>query len=134
MPRRANLCTLSILSVDSVTQGGPAATDCVAVCVVRCIDGTARTGMVFHRVAPGMRTRTDVTPLTLAAIEWYGKQVDQLDTVHSAKVTLAGAGAGANALAAWDVLASAPDTASLTHESGNDEAPRPAEAEALSSR
>ncbi|MFF3305655.1 hypothetical protein [Streptomyces sp. NPDC002908] len=42
----------------------------------------------------------------LTAIEWYGKQVEQLDTVHSGKVTLTGT--GAETLAKRDVLNSAP--------------------------
>lgn len=45
-------------------------------------------------------------------IEWYGKQVDQLDTMHHAKVTLTGA--GADGLAVWDVLDSAPDSCETT--------------------
>ncbi|MFC9245054.1 hypothetical protein ACFT7S_13760 [Streptomyces sp. NPDC057136] len=109
MPEKA---TLSILSIDSVAPGGPGATDCVAVCVVRCTEGTARLGMVFHHVAPENQAQAAALSLTLAAIEWYGKQVDQLDTVHSGKVTLAGA--GADALAPWDVLDSAPDTGAAT--------------------
>ncbi|MFE5888813.1 hypothetical protein ACFQ6E_07740 [Streptomyces sp. NPDC056462] len=60
--------------------------------------------MELHRLAPWNRT---ASPLTLVAIEWYGRQVDQLDTMHSAKVTLTGA--GADSLAVWEVLDSVPD-------------------------
>ncbi|MFE4693052.1 hypothetical protein ACFRH6_23800 [Streptomyces sp. NPDC056749] len=42
----------------------------------------------------------------LTVIEWYGKQVEQLDTVHSGRVTLTGAGAAT--LAKRDVLDSVP--------------------------
>ncbi|WP_406203903.1 MULTISPECIES: hypothetical protein [unclassified Streptomyces] len=96
--------TLSILSVESVTPSSPAAADSAVVCVVRCIEGTAQLGMELHRLAPWKGT---ASPLTLVAIEWYGRQVDQLDTMHSAKVTLIGA--GADSLAVWGVLDSAPD-------------------------
>ncbi|GGW58620.1 hypothetical protein GCM10010381_49680 [Streptomyces xantholiticus] len=40
---------LSIQSIESVTAGAPGAADDVAVCVVRCIEGTARPGMMFER-------------------------------------------------------------------------------------
>ncbi len=96
---------LSIESVESVTPGTPEVVECRAVCVVRCIEGTARLGMVFHRFGTG-DNGVDVSQLTLTAIEWYGRQVEQLDTVHSGKVTLVGT--GADALAKRDVLDSAP--------------------------
>jgi hypothetical protein len=92
--------TLSILSVESVTPSSPAAADSAVVCVVRCIEGTARLG-----IAP---THGAAAPLTVVAIEWYGRQVDQLDTTHSAKVTFTGS--GTDAMAVWEVLSSAPDT------------------------
>ncbi|MEV7001078.1 hypothetical protein AB0N62_25780 [Streptomyces sp. NPDC093982] len=97
--------TLSILSVESVTPSSPAAADSAVVCVVRCIEGTARLGMELHRLAP---THGAAAPLTVVAIEWYGRQVDQLDTTHSAKVTFTGS--GTDAMAVWEVLSSAPDT------------------------
>ncbi|MFF6984100.1 hypothetical protein ACFZAV_42035 [Streptomyces sp. NPDC008343] len=75
------------------------------MCVVRCIDGTARLGMELHRLAP---THGTAVPLTVVAIEWYGRQVDQLDATHSAKVTFTGS--GADGLAVREVLSSAPDT------------------------
>jgi hypothetical protein len=99
------LATLSILSVESVTPSRPNAAGSAAVCVVRCIEGTARLGTELHRLAPwnGMASL-----LSLVAIEWYGRQVDQLDSTHSAKVTFTGS--GADGLAVWGVLSSAPDT------------------------
>jgi hypothetical protein len=97
---------LSIESIESVTPGVTDSADDVAVCVVRCVEGTARLGMVFQHpgsvVGPGAAT----PGFLLTAIEWYGKQVEQLDTVHSGKVTLTGA--GAETLAKRDVLNSAP--------------------------
>ncbi|MGW8884009.1 hypothetical protein [Streptomyces sp. NPDC055749] len=97
---------LSIESVESVTPGDTGAASDVAVCVVRCVEGTARLGRVFQH--PGSAGGPDApTPgFLLTAIEWYGKQVEQLDTVHSGKVTLKGA--GAEALAKRDVLNSEP--------------------------
>lgn len=99
------LATLSILSVESVTPSSPNAADSAVVCVVRCIEGTARLSMELHRLAPWTRT---ASPLTLVAIEWYGRKVDRLDTAHSAKVTFTGS--GADGLAVREVLSSAPDT------------------------
>lgn len=75
-----------------------------AVCVVRCIEGSARTGEIFHRRTPGNKNLPDILSLTLTAIEWYGKQVDQLDSAHHAKVTLLGS--GVETLAVWDFLGS----------------------------
>ncbi|GAA2474543.1 hypothetical protein GCM10010406_08240 [Streptomyces thermolineatus] len=99
--------TLRILSVESVRSETPGATDSEAVCVVRCTEGTAWLGMVFHRLAPQSQSLPAEAPLTLSSIEWYGKQADQLDTVHSGEVILTGA--GADELATWDVLYSTPD-------------------------
>ncbi|MFF9686558.1 hypothetical protein [Streptomyces sp. NPDC014623] len=92
---------LSIESIESVTPGVLGAADTVAICVVRCVEGTARLGMVFHH--PGSAASPE---FSLTAIEWYGRQVEQLDTVHSGRVTLTGA--GAETLAKRDVLSSAP--------------------------
>ncbi|UZJ29449.1 hypothetical protein [Streptomyces endophytica] len=98
--------SLSIESIESVTPGPPGTAGGEAVCVVRCIDGTARLGMVFRHCGSGSDVSATEPRLTLTAIEWYGKQVEQLDTVHSGKVTLAGSGVAT--LAKRDVLDSAP--------------------------
>ncbi|MGP3635219.1 hypothetical protein ACTU45_17930 [Streptomyces sp. 24-1644] len=97
---------LSIESIESVTPGVTGAADDVAVCVVRCVEGTARLGMVFQHPGSAVGPGTATPGFLLTAIEWYGKQVEQLDTVHSGKVTLTGA--GAETLAKRDVLNSAP--------------------------
>ncbi|MFE4328755.1 hypothetical protein ACFRQM_04650 [Streptomyces sp. NPDC056831] len=97
---------LSIESIESVTPGVTGAADDVAVCVVRCVEGTARLGMVFQHPGSAAGPGTATPGFLLTAIEWYGKQVEQLDTVHSGKVTLTGA--GAETLAKRDVLNSAP--------------------------
>ncbi|MFD6331550.1 hypothetical protein ACFWGI_18500 [Streptomyces niveus] len=91
---------LSIESIESVTPGVSATADDVAVCVVRCVEGTARLGMVFQHRGSAVGAATPRFRLT--AIEWYGKQVEQLDTVHSGKVTFKGA--GAETLATREVL------------------------------
>ncbi|MEV7104337.1 hypothetical protein [Streptomyces atroolivaceus] len=103
VPERA---ALSIESVESVTPGAIGAADDVAVCVVRCIEGTARLGMVFRRDGSAADAGTAMPGFLLTSIEWYGRQVQQLDTVHSGKVTLTGA--GAETPAEHDVLKSAP--------------------------
>lgn len=41
-------------------------------------------------VEPSGGEKRGSAPLTLTNIKWYGKDVEQLDTVHSAKVTLQG--------------------------------------------
>ncbi|MFI6106068.1 hypothetical protein [Streptomyces sp. NPDC051310] len=89
--------TLSIAFIESPTPGHAGAADDVAVCVVRCIEGTARLGMVFQHPRTTARLR-------LSSSEWYGRQADQLDTVHSGKVRLTGA--GAETLCRRDVLRS----------------------------
>ncbi|MEU8999827.1 hypothetical protein AB0C95_34275 [Streptomyces caniferus] len=98
--------TLSIESIESVTPGIPGAAEGMAVCVVRCIEGTARLGMTFCHLSPAGGASIAIPQLTLSAIEWYGKQVEQLDTVHAGKVTLSGR--GVDTLAKRDVLDSAP--------------------------
>ncbi|MER7141156.1 hypothetical protein ACIQGA_34565 [[Kitasatospora] papulosa] len=103
LPEKA---AISIESIESVTPGVTGAADDVAVCVVRCIEGTARLGMAFQHPASAAGLGTAAPGLLLTAIEWYGKQVEQLDTVHSGKVTLTGT--GAETLAKRDVLNSAP--------------------------
>ncbi|MCX4823794.1 hypothetical protein OG883_28755 [Streptomyces sp. NBC_01142] len=70
---------LSVLSLEPMT------TEDTIICVVRCIEGAAALGMRFRTGSAGR--------LTLTRIEWYGREVEQLDTVHSGKVTLTGAGA-----------------------------------------
>ncbi|MET7366165.1 hypothetical protein ABZS61_10090 [Streptomyces sp. NPDC005566] len=95
---------LSIDSIESVTPGDTGTADDVLVCVVRCVEGTARLGMVFRH--PGSAVGPGTPGFLLTAIEWYGRQVGQLDTVHSGKVTLTGA--GAETPAPRDVLHSAP--------------------------
>ncbi|WP_329226631.1 hypothetical protein OG488_06080 [Streptomyces sp. NBC_01460] len=97
---------LSIESIESVTPGVPGAADAVAICVVRCVEGTARLGMVFQHPGSAASPGTATPECSLTAIEWYGRQVEQLDTVHSGKVTLTGT--GAERLARRDVLNSAP--------------------------
>ncbi|MEU6732200.1 hypothetical protein [Streptomyces physcomitrii] len=60
------------------------------ICVVRCLEGTALLGMSF-RVDPSLVEVEDISAhLTLEKIEWYGKSVEQLDTVHSGRVTVKG--------------------------------------------
>ncbi|MFC9407338.1 hypothetical protein ACFRAA_22310 [[Kitasatospora] papulosa] len=103
LPEKA---TISIESIESVTPGVTGSADDVAVCVVRCIEGTARLGMEFQHPASAAGLGTAAPGLLLTAIEWYGKQVEQLDTVHSGKVTLTGT--GAETLAKRDVLNAAP--------------------------
>jgi hypothetical protein len=95
---------LRIVSVETVTPGGSREADDVAVCVVRCIEGTARLGMVFERSGAAEVAGAAEPSFALTGIEWYGRQVEQLDTIHSGKVTLAGA--GAEKLATHDVLES----------------------------
>ncbi|MFJ5519854.1 hypothetical protein ACIQB4_22705 [Streptomyces griseoluteus] len=51
-----------------------------AVCVVRCVGGTARVGQQY------------AGPMTLDSIVRYGREVEVLDPPHSAKVRLSGAG------------------------------------------
>ncbi|MGA5166171.1 MULTISPECIES: hypothetical protein [Streptomyces] len=97
--------TLTIETIESLKPGHVGGNDDIAVCVVRCIEGTARLGMLFQH--PGGATGdadTVAAKLRLSSIEWYGKQVDQLDTVHSGKVTLTGVGAAT--LSRRDVLSS----------------------------
>jgi hypothetical protein len=54
------------------------------VCVVRCIQGTAVLNSRFQATSGAAEM------LTLTRIEWYGREVEQLDTVHSGKVALTG--------------------------------------------
>ncbi|MFJ9415849.1 hypothetical protein ACIRPT_16965 [Streptomyces sp. NPDC101227] len=80
-----------------------------ARCVVRCIGGTARLGLIF--VGPVTRAGADpggTAParLELTGITWYGKRVDSLDPSHSALVDLSGA--GTRTLARGTVLTAAP--------------------------
>ncbi|MFI1471775.1 hypothetical protein [Streptomyces wuyuanensis] len=71
---------LRVLSLESATTDGE------VICVVRCIEGNAALGMGLANRSPGW--------LTLTRIGWYGKEVEQLDTAHHGRVTLAGPGAG----------------------------------------
>ncbi|MFJ4122234.1 hypothetical protein ACIP3U_13005 [[Kitasatospora] papulosa] len=103
VPQKAGLRIETIQSVAPCVTG---AAEDVAVCVVRCVEGTAQLGMVFQRPGPTVGKGTAEAGFVLTAIEWYGKQVEQLDTVHSGKVTLTGAGAAT--LAERDVLNSVP--------------------------
>lgn len=103
MPDKA---ALSIEPVESLEQGAAGTADDVAVCVVRCVEGTAWLGMVFRHPGTGATPGTATPGILLTAIEWYGRQVEQLDTVHSGRVTLTGA--GAETLAKRDVVYSAP--------------------------
>ncbi|MEU2108924.1 hypothetical protein [Streptomyces sp. NPDC019507] len=72
---------LSVLSLESVTAEGE------VICVVRCIEGNATLGIKFANRTTSL--------LTLTRIEWYGREVEQLDAVHHGRVTLTGPGAGA---------------------------------------
>lgn len=96
---------LSVESIESVTPGDIGAVD-VAVCVVRCVEGTARLGMVFQHLGSAVGAVTPTQGFLLTSIEWYGKQVEQLDTVHTGKVVLTGF--GAEVFAKRDVLSSVP--------------------------
>ncbi|MFF7384395.1 hypothetical protein [Streptomyces griseoluteus] len=51
-----------------------------AVCVVRCVGGSARVGQEY------------AGPMTLDLILRYGKEVELVDPPHNAKVWLSGAG------------------------------------------
>lgn len=95
---------LSIVSIESVASDASGAADNVVVCVVRCVEGTARLGMVFHHAGSEAVASTAQPSFLLTGIEWYGRQVEQLDTVHSGKVTFKGA--GVEALTRRDVLSS----------------------------
>lgn len=81
MAERAVLSVLEVL---------PFSVQRVAVCVVRCIEGVAVLGMDFLAVLPQGETGGSPSHLTLEKIEWYGREVERLDTVHSGKVTLRG--------------------------------------------
>lgn len=56
---------------------------------MRCLEGTARLGMRFVAENPG--GHSDAPQLTLARIEWYARDVEELDTAHAARATLTGA-------------------------------------------
>lgn len=103
VPQKA---ALRIEAIESVTPCVTGAGDDVAVCVVRCVEGTAHLGMVFQHPGPTAGPGTAAAAFVLTAIEWYGRQVEQLDNVHSGKVTLTGAGAAT--LPKRDVLNSVP--------------------------
>ncbi len=77
MPKSA---VLSILWQESAT------TEEEVICVVRSIEGTATLGMEFTNRTTGL--------LTLTRIEWYGREVEQLETTHHGRVTLTGPGVG----------------------------------------
>lgn len=64
------------LQIHSVEQVEPTA----AVCIVRCVGGTAHVGQEF------------AGSMTLDWILRYGREVELLDPPHSAKVRLSGAG------------------------------------------
>jgi hypothetical protein len=86
--------SLSIEVIESVQPGHAGADDDIVVCVVRCIKGTARPGMLFRHIGVTGNAEAVAVELELSSVEWYGRKVDQLDTVHSGRVTLTGAGAG----------------------------------------
>lgn len=50
-------------------------------------------GMEFLTESPKGETDGSLPQLTLEKIEWYGREVEQLDTVHSGRVTLRGGSA-----------------------------------------
>ncbi|MGW4891377.1 hypothetical protein ACWEQL_03790 [Kitasatospora sp. NPDC004240] len=56
--------------------------------VVRCIQGPVRLGARFHRI----RDTAVPIDLKLTEILFYGRPVDELDSAHTALVTLRGAG------------------------------------------
>lgn len=85
MPEKTVLSVLEVL---------PAPAPHTAVCVVRCIEGTAALGLEFLAEMPQEAEGVTPLPLILEKIEWYGREVDRLDTVHSGKVTLRGEPAG----------------------------------------
>lgn len=89
----------------SVLEVLPAPARDTAVCIVRCVMGTAVLGMRFDSALPGVEKGTPAD-LRLVKIEWYGREVEQLDTVHSAKVTLTGE--AAESLAPGSTLTSVP--------------------------
>jgi hypothetical protein len=74
----------------SVLEVFPVVRPRTRVCVVRCLAGTAVPGMEFLDAFPGERTAGNSRRLRLEGIEWYGEAVEQLDAVHSGKVTLLG--------------------------------------------
>ncbi|MGW1912400.1 hypothetical protein ACWCQS_17185 [Streptomyces sp. NPDC002076] len=68
-----------------------ARTTTTAVCVVRCVDGIARTGQKFSSSAVvDANARQDY--MTLDWIRHYEKPVDFLEPPHNAKVHLSGKG------------------------------------------
>ncbi|MFD9287098.1 hypothetical protein ACFWBV_02030 [Streptomyces sp. NPDC060030] len=120
MPEKTSL---RIESVDSVTPGFTGSGDDTAVCVVRCVGGTARLGMVFRHPDYAAGPETSAPRFVLTAIECYGKQVERLDTVHSGRVALTGA--GAETLAKRDVLDSAPSPAGVPPQDDDPPCPDP---------
>ncbi|GGT32752.1 hypothetical protein GCM10010271_41070 [Streptomyces kurssanovii] len=105
-PDKAVLSIVSIVSIESVAPDASGAADNAVVCVVRCLEGTARSGMVFEHAGSEAVARTARPSFLLTGIEWYGRQVERLHTVHSGKVRFKGA--GAEALTQRDVLSSRP--------------------------
>ncbi|WP_328399238.1 hypothetical protein OHS70_20470 [Streptomyces sp. NBC_00390] len=67
-----------------------------AICVIRCLSGTARVGTTFDTHPASGRV------IELTEIEWYGHKVDTLDEMHSGKAHFVGT--GAEQLRKYDVL------------------------------
>jgi hypothetical protein len=78
-PAKAELQIDQINAADTVT----------ATIVVRCLRGPVRLGARFHRI----RGAAEAIDLELTHIVSYGRAVEQLDTAHTALVTLRGTGA-----------------------------------------
>ncbi|MER8182151.1 hypothetical protein [Kitasatospora sp. NPDC094015] len=91
------------LQIDSVTVVHPAE----AVATVRCLLGPVRLGARFDRI----RDSTETIDLELTRILYYHRPVDELYPVHTALVTLRGAGvrllASADLNSGWQAIAGA---------------------------
>ncbi|MEU7306255.1 hypothetical protein [Streptomyces sp. NPDC007206] len=75
---------LQIYSVEEKPEGA-------AVCIVRCVGGTARTGQRFTYVSAAHHS-SGRSHMTLDRILRYEKPVDLLEPPHTAKVLLSGEG------------------------------------------
>jgi hypothetical protein len=77
------------LQIDRIDTADTADT-AKATVVVRCLRGPVRLGARFHRI----RGAADAIDLELTNIVFYGRPVGELDTSHTAIVTLRGTGTG----------------------------------------
>ncbi|MEO3976127.1 hypothetical protein [Streptomyces sp. CAU 1734] len=71
---------LSIISIEDVSPW-------TALCVVRCLAGPVYTGMTLR-----VTSLPEDMDFEVVEIEWYGRKIDTLDAIHSAKVLLSGSG------------------------------------------